>query len=70
MSKQSGVKRLFRAVAGFGAVGVVLGGSCSAAEMQAVVAGLEAVARTLQAVENDETDEISFSDWLVSELED
>ena len=58
----------WRAFAAVGS-GVVLAGSCSSAEVrQAVLAGVELAANQLLDGAGD--DDISFGDWLSSELND
>ena len=48
--------------------GMLLAASCSQAEIQAVVAGLDAAATVLTHEEED--DKVSFVDWLHSEFDD
>lgn len=60
----------FRAFVASAGSGLLLAGSCSSAEVkQAVLAGVEVAANDL--LNNaQEDDDISFGDWLSSELED
>jgi hypothetical protein len=48
------------------AAGSVFAGGCSTTQVQAVAAGLDAILRNLQQDEED----VSFGDWLASELSD
>jgi hypothetical protein len=49
------------------AVGTAFGAGCTNAQVQAVAAGLDFIIRDLQ---DEEDDDISFGDWLESELND
>ena len=61
-------KRILVATAGFTLTGTVVAGGCGSEEaLDAVAAGLSAVAQSL----NDASDEnLSFGDWLLNEIED
>ena len=50
----------------------VLGAACEASDLQAVAAGLEAVAGQLQGrdLNQDHNDDLNFGEWLLSELDD
>ena len=58
--------RLVRLTAAALSGGVLAGTSCSSDAIHALVIGLEAAASELDG----ERDDISFSDWLESELDD
>lgn len=62
------VKRGLRAFAGLCATAVVLGTSCGSDELQAIVAGLEAAAQSLDQQSHD--DHMNFGEWLISEFDD
>ena len=49
------------------AVGALHAASCSSEDLRAVVVGLSAAANVIQ---NQEDRDVSFSDWLASELQD
>lgn len=51
---------------------VVLGAACEANDLQAVAAGLEAAAGQLQGRDLDQShdDNLTFGEWLLSELDD
>ncbi len=59
---------LLKAAVALTAAGVLLGTSCSSSELQAVVAGLEAVAHSFD--DNARDNDITFGEWLLSELDD
>jgi hypothetical protein len=61
-------KRLFVAAAGISAAGTLFANGCSPDTLEAVVAGVEAAARTLNDAEHD--NDMNFGEWLISELED
>ena len=51
---------------------MLLGTDCTAEQLEAVLVGLEAVASHLDRVNaaDNDNDDISFGDWLLSELND
>ncbi|MCH7838974.1 MAG: hypothetical protein IID38_01890 [Planctomycetes bacterium] len=51
---------------------VVLGAACEASDLQAVAAGLEAAAGQLQGRDLNQShdDDLTFGEWLLSELDD
>ena len=51
---------------------IVLGAACEASDLQAVAAGLEAAAGQLQGRDLNQSHEedITFGEWLLSELDD
>lgn len=53
---------------GLASGGVALQASCTAAEIQALAVGLQAVAGTL--AQDQQEDDISFGDWLANEFND
>ena len=57
---------LWRSVIGLFAAGTLLGTACDQQTLDALTAGLEAAAQQLQ----EQDDDISFGDWLESEIED
>jgi hypothetical protein len=67
--KRTGMN-LLRIAATLSVAGVTLATSCGANEMRVVVAGLEAVASSLDGFERDRGDDITFGEWLISELND
>ena len=54
---------------GFCAFGVVTTSGCSEEEVSAVLAGVQIIADEIVAADDDD-DDISFGDWLSSELSD
>ncbi len=66
MKKLGYIEKIWRLSVCLGVAGTVFGTSCSSSQIQALVAGLEAAANTI----DEEDDDISFTDWLVDELED
>ena len=68
MRIKESVGSLFKMAAGLSVAGTLLGMSCSSEGVQAVVAGIDAVAQSLS--QHDQDDDISFGDWLLSELDD
>ena len=58
---------LLRAAVGMGAAGMLFGVSCSAGQLRALAAAVNAA--TSEFNEHDDND-ISFGDWLLNELED
>ena len=61
-------KRLLVAAAGVSAAGTLFANGCSPDTLEALVAGVEAAARTLDDSEHD--DDMNFGEWLASELDD
>lgn len=59
---------LLKAAVGLSASGVLLGATCSSEDFRAVVAGLEAVAHSLDDAHHD--DDITFGEWFLSEFDD
>ena len=59
-------KKFFQALAVLCTSGVVLATSCGPKQIQAVVAGIQAANDSL---EGRDRDQITFTDWLASELE-
>jgi hypothetical protein len=68
MWKKCAVSNTLRAAAALAASGIALGSTCSSAELQAVVAGIEAAARSLDGNAHD--DDLTFGEWLLEELDD
>ena len=58
-----------RAAAGVVAGGFVLASGCTVSDVQTVIAGISAVADLVSSATAEEQD-VSFSDWLASELSD
>jgi len=58
---------LWRSLAGIASASVLFASSCGAAELRAVLAGVDAAADRL---ERNHDDDISFGDWLADELDD
>ena len=48
--------------------GLLLATSCSASDVQAIVTGIEAATQVL--VNNNHSDDITFGEWLLSEIND
>ena len=67
MNRIGSTKNLWRIVLGLGTTGTLFAASCSSAQIDAVLLGLQVAAETLQA---EEDDDISFGDWVRDELED
>ena len=61
-------KRLLVAAAGLSAAGTLFANGCSTDTLEALVAGVEAAARTLD--DSERNNDINFGEWLVSELDD
>ncbi|MGB2986277.1 MAG: hypothetical protein WBE26_10370 [Phycisphaerae bacterium] len=68
MSTKRIANDLFKTAAGLCAAGVLLGSSCSSSELEAIVTGVEAAANSLDNREHE--DNITFGEWLLSELDD
>ncbi len=64
----NGHTRWVRAFFAWSVAGTVLATSCSTSQIQAIVAGIETIASAL--IEEDQTENISFGDWLINELND
>ncbi|MEK6799096.1 MAG: hypothetical protein AABZ12_09045 [Planctomycetota bacterium] len=62
----NGWSHAVRSVLALAAGGICLGSSCSQQEISAILTGVQVVADQL----SQEDDDIKFSDWLSSELED
>lgn len=60
------IRNGIRFVVAFGGSGLFFSSSCSSTDIRAVVAGLEAAAQELNEDEND----VTFLDWVQSELDD
>jgi hypothetical protein len=58
---------LWKCAAVFAAAGTLFGGGCTSEQIQAIAAGLGALAEQL---DDDYDDDISFGDWLTDEIED
>ncbi len=63
-------KRFLRAIVGLSACGTALTVSCGSTELRAVVAGIEAVAGSLDRTNRDSEEDISFGEWILSEFDD
>lgn len=63
-------KRWIRTIVGLSACGAALTVSCGSNELRAVVAGIEAVAGSLERANDDADEDLSFGEWLLSELDD
>jgi hypothetical protein len=61
-------RKLWRGAVALCAAGTLFGGSCSSDQLNAVAAGFGAVADELSHQQT--VDDISFGDWLLSELDD
>ena len=61
-------RKLWRGAVALCAAGTLFGGSCSSEQLNAVAAGIGAVADELGHQRAD--DDITFGEWLLSELED
>ncbi len=59
---------LKRAIA-LSATGMLLAMSCSSTGLQALSDGLDAVVGSLAAADRDRVDDITFGEWLLSELD-
>lgn len=55
-----------RTIIGVCGAGVAFAGSCSAAEVSAIIDGVEVAAQGLDDANNDE---VTFSDWVESEFD-
>jgi len=62
-------KRWVRTIVGLSACGAALAVSCGSNELRAVVAGIEAVAGSLERTNHDADDDLSFGEWLLSEFD-
>jgi hypothetical protein len=63
-------KRWLRTIVGLSACGAALAVSCGPKELRAVVAGIEAVAGSLDRTNRDAEEDVSFGEWLLSEFDD
>ena len=63
-------KRFLRTIVGLSACGTALAVSCGSNELRAVVAGIEAVAGSLDRTNRDSRDDVTFGEWLLSEFDD
>ena len=68
MWKKCTASNVLKAAVALTASGVALVTTCSSAELQAVVAGVEAAARSLDGNAHD--DDLTFGEWLLEELDD
>ena len=68
MSLKHSAGNLLKTAVCFSAAGMLLGASCGAQELNAVVAGIEAAA--VQLNNHDRDDDVTFGEWLLSELDD
>ncbi len=68
MSLKRGARDLGKTIVALCGAGIMLGTSCGAKELEAIMAGIDAAARQLNAGGNN--DDINFGDWLLSELDD
>ena len=63
-----GTGELISAAAGLSAAGTLFANGCNAGTLEALVAGVEAAARTLD--DSERNSDINFGEWLLSELDD
>jgi hypothetical protein len=68
MSLRYNAGNLLKTAASVSAAGMLFATSCRSNEFNAVLAGLEAVAAQLDR--DDPDDDITFGEWLLSELDD
>ena len=59
---------LLKALVGLSFAGVLLGSSCTTEGLQAIVAGLDAATDSL--TRHDDSNDLNFGEWLLSELDD
>ena len=60
------LRKFTRGIKAICGAGVVLAGSCSAAEVNAIIDGIEVAT---QGLDEANQDEVTFTDWLESELD-
>ncbi len=60
--------QVIKAAVASSAAGMLMAGGCGMEELQAVATGLQAAAGQLDRGDRD--DNITFGDWLISELDD
>lgn len=60
--------RHWKTVVGISASGMLFASSCGSIELEAIVVGIDAAARHIS--DGQKADDISFGDWLLSELGD
>ncbi len=68
MVKKTSKQSMWRGLALACAAGTLFGSSCGSNQLQAVVAGIEAAASELDRTNR--SDDISFGNWLMDEIED
>lgn len=62
--------RWVRAFFAWSVAGTVLMSTCSSSQIQAIVTGVEIIASALAEDDRSDNNNISFGDWLFSELTD
>ncbi len=58
------------AAVGISACGAALAVGCGSDQLQAVIAGIEAAAGSLDRADRNHDEDITFGEWLLSELDD
>ena len=69
MCKKRTAKDVLKRAIALSATGMLLAMSCSSTSLQALSDGLDAVAGSLAAADRDRVEDITFGEWLLSELD-
>lgn len=68
MCKKRTAREMLKRAMALSATGMLLAMSCSSTGLQALSDGLDAVAGSLAAADRDRVEDITFGEWLLSEL--
>ena len=70
MCKKRTARDVLKRAIALSATGMLLATSCSATGLRALSDGLDAVVGSLAAADRDHDEDITFGEWILSELDD